>query len=74
MKAGDLVKITRRAFGVPPGTIGLILKSTMQSALNENGLDSWVTHTVEMYFPNKLRLSKPRRWLEQDLEVISESR
>jgi len=74
MKAGDLVKITRRAIGVPPGTIGLILKSTMQSALNENGLDSWVTHTVEMYFPNKLRLSKPRRWLEQDLEVISESR
>ena len=74
MKAGDLVKITRRAIGVPPGTIGLILKSAINVATNENGRDSWVTHTVEMYRPGPKGEPMVRRWLEQDLEVISESR
>ena len=71
MKAGDLVKITRRAIGVPPGTIGLILKSDRTVLTNGTARDSWTTHTVEMYMPTSRGPFKTRRWLEKDLEVIN---
>ena len=69
MKAGDLVKITRRAIGVPPGTIGLILKTNI-------GVDmhSMKVHSVEMYMPGPQTVLKTRIWLEKDLELINESR
>ena len=65
MKAGDLVKITRRAIGVPPGTIGLILKTNI-------GVDmhSMKVHSVEMYMP-AAQAVRTRIWLEKDLEVIN---
>jgi len=68
MKAGDLVKITRRAIGVPPGTIGLILKTNI--GVNMHSLK---VHSVEMYMP-AAQAVKTRIWLEKDLELINESR
>jgi len=68
MKAGDLVKITRRAIGVPPGTIGLILKTNI--GVNMHSLK---VHSVEMYMP-AAQAVRTRIWLEKDLELINESR
>ena len=68
MKAGDLVKITRRAIGVPPGTIGLILKTNIGVEMH-----SMKVHSVEMYMP-AAQAVKTRIWLEKDLEVINASR
>jgi hypothetical protein len=68
MKAGDLVKITRRAIGVPPGTIGLILKTNIGVEMH-----SMKVHSVEMYMP-AAQAVKTRIWLEKDLELINESR
>ena len=68
MKAGDLVKITRRAIGVPPGTIGLILKTNIGVEMH-----SVKVHSVEMYMP-AAQAVKTRIWLEKDLELINESR
>ena len=68
MKAGDLVKITRRAIGVPPGTIGLILKTNIGVEMH-----SMKVHSVEMYMPAG-SVVRTRIWLEKDLELISESR
>ena len=68
MKAGDLVKITRRAIGVPPGTIGLILKTNIGVEMH-----SLKVHSVEMYMP-AAQAVKTRIWLEKDLELINESR
>ena len=65
MKAGDLVKITRRAIGVPPGTIGLILKTNI--GVNMHSLK---VHSVEMYMP-AAQAVRTRIWLEKDLEVIN---
>ena len=65
MKAGDLVKITRRAIGVPPGTIGLILKTNIGVEMH-----SMKVHSVEMYMP-AAQAVKTRIWLEKDLEVIN---
>ena len=67
MKAGDLVKITRRAIGVPPGTIGLILKTNIGVEMH-----SMKVHSVEMYMP-AAQAVKTRIWLEKDLELINES-
>ena len=71
MKAGDLVKITRRAIGVPPGTIGLILKTVKTNIGVE--MHSMKVHSVEMYMP-AAQAVKTRIWLEKDLELINESR
>jgi len=68
MKAGDLVKITRRAIGVPPGTIGLILKTNIGVEMH-----SMKVHSVEMYMP-AAQAVRTRIWLEKDLELINESR
>ena len=68
MKAGDLVKITRRAIGVPPGTIGLILKTNIGVEMH-----SMKVHSVEMYM-HAAQAVKTRIWLEKDLELINESR
>ena len=68
MKAGDLVKITRRAIGVPPGTIGLILKTNIGVEMHPLKV-----HSVEMYMP-AAQAVKTRIWLEKDLELINESR
>ena len=65
MKAGDLVKITRRAIGVPPGTIGLILKTNIGVEMH-----SMKVHSVEMYMP-AAQAVKTRIWLEKDLELIN---
>ena len=65
MKAGDLVKITRRAIGVPPGTIGLILKTNIGVEMH-----SVKVHSVEMYMP-AAQAVRTRIWLEKDLEVIN---
>ena len=65
MKAGDLVKITRRAIGVPPGTIGLILKTNIGVEMH-----SMKVHSVEMYMP-AAQAVRTRIWLEKDLEVIN---
>ena len=65
MKAGDLVKITRRAIGVPPGTIGLILKTNIGVEMH-----SMKVHSVEMYMP-AAQAVMTRIWLEKDLELIN---
>ena len=68
MKAGDLVKITRRSIGVPSGTIGLILKTNIGVA--RVGLAAGMrVHSVEMYMP-AAQAVKTRIWLEKDLELI----
>jgi len=65
MKAGDLVKITRRSIGVPSGTIGLILKTNIGVLM-----DGMRVHSVEMYMP-AAQAVRTRIWLEKDLELIS---
>ena len=62
MKVGDLVRITRRSIGVPKDAIGLALirwKSDSGCHVWEVMINGW---------------QKSRRYLEMDLEVISESR
>jgi len=64
MKVGDLVNITRRAVGVPAGTIGLIAEKVTA----ENGTDYFY---VDMYFADNSRRETTRRWLGRDLEVMN---
>jgi hypothetical protein len=64
VKVGDLVKITRVFFGIPNGTIGLILK------VYPGGSD--VDDMVDIQICNAQQ--RTIRRLERDLEVISESR
>jgi len=64
VQAGDLVKITRAFFGIPNGTIGLILK------VYPGGSD--VDDMVDIQICNAQQ--RTIRRLERDLEVISESR
>ena len=62
MKVGNLIRITRIAIGVPKDTIGLITSVVVA----ESGIKY---HTVQM-----CGIETPRRWLEQDLEVLHEAR
>jgi hypothetical protein len=64
MQVGDLVKITRVFFGIPNGTIGLILK------VYPGGSD--VDDMVDIQICNSE--SRVIRRLEKDLEVINASR
>ena len=64
MKVGDLVNITRRAVGVPAGTIGLI----MEKATATDGTDHFY---VDMYLADDTRRETTRRWLGRDLEVMN---
>ena len=64
MKVGDLVRISGREpefFGVPKGTLGLII----DIAVAESGIKY---HMIQM-----CGIETPRRWLEQDLEVLHEA-
>ena len=67
MRAGDLVKVTRAAIGVPAGSIGLIIKSHVPRAETIK----WPIHEVQLY---GVKLDFNRRFLSRDLEVVSESR
>ena len=62
MKVGDMVKITRASIGVPANQLGLIIETNMA----ESG---FYYHSVQMSGIKALR-----RYLERDLEIISESR
>ena len=62
MKVGDLVRITRGSIGVPKDSIGL----TLECYESEGGYHVW-----EILINGGKRT---RRYLEQDLEVVSESR
>jgi|TARA_Y100000310_G_scaffold261408_1_gene270724 hypothetical protein len=62
MKVGDLVKITRSSIGVRHGSIGLALGYNE----SEGGYHVW-----EILICGQ---DKTRRYLEQDIEVISECR
>ena len=63
MKVGDLVNITRRAVGVPAGTIGLIT----EKATSDRGIDYFY---VAMYGAKPF-IETTRRWLGRDLEVMN---
>jgi hypothetical protein len=64
VKVGDLVKIPRASIGIPAGTMALIVDGG-------RGLDSgppqavWTVHLID-------RPQHPRRFLQGDLEIISE--
>ena len=62
MKAGDLVRVLRRSIGIPKDSLGLALGYYE----SEGGYYVW-----EILINGGKRT---RRYLEQDLEVVSESR
>ena len=67
MKIGSLVKITRASIGIPEGTIGLIIEIVPARA--ETFPASELTyHIVELIGMGR---RAPRRYLPEDLEVLS---
>ena len=63
MKPGDLVKITRRAIGVPSGTIGLITK--VETA--KDNQFNLIYYTVQLC---GLEKTKVRRYLREDIRPV----
>jgi len=74
MKAGDLVEITRRSIGVPPGTIALITETVYLDPSDQHDIVKY--HIVKIFYTNSngQNVLRDRRFLERDLEVISGSR
>ena len=70
MKAGDLVEITRRSIGVPSGTIALVTDTVYTDPSDQHDIIKY--HIVRLVCTKWA--GKERRFLERDLEVVSESR
>ena len=70
MKAGDLVKITRRSIGVPSGTIALVTDTVHTDPSDQHDIIKY--HIVRLVCTKWA--GKERRFLERDLEVVSGSR
>jgi hypothetical protein len=74
MKPGNLVKVTRATFGVPKGSIGLIIESHMP--LRDSGLwagEKELIHRLQL-IGTKTALKQgyhARRYLARYLEVIN---
>jgi hypothetical protein len=71
MKAGNLVKTTKARIGCPAGTLGLILEkliTTQDTLSEENGFE---VKPLEILVVQMFGYANTRRWLSQDLEVVS---
>lgn len=67
MKPGNLVRIKRGGIATPAGSLGLLLSSTAMVGASGK---IW---SVSVILPNlKGRTRPPLRYLEGDLEVVSE--
>jgi hypothetical protein len=71
VQAGDLVEITRASIGVPKGTIGLIIKTTMSSP-NAYGATYFI-HEIQLCGTKAGPTTRPqggnRLFLEKDLNI-----
>ena len=71
MQAGDLVRVKRASNGVPKDSVGLIIKK-VHSDDNGGRLALPASYDIlDVLLHGKV---KSRRYLSQDLEVVSESR
>ena len=65
IQPGNLIKITRASIGIPEGTVGLV---TEQHSVT-GGRRGLVVYVVKLH-----GIGSTRRFLEEDLEVLNESR
>ena len=65
IQPGNLIKTTRAAVDCPEGTVGLITEH--HSVLGGGG------HRIVVYVVKLHGIGNTRRFLEQDLEVLSEA-
>ncbi len=65
IQPGNLIKTTRASVGIPVGTVGLV---TERHSVN-GGKPGLVVYVVKLH-----GIGSTRRFLEDDLEVLSESR
>jgi len=70
VKAGDLVEIRRASIGAPKGTVALVTDTVHTDPSDQHDIIKY--HIVRLVCTKWA--GKERRFLEQDLEVISESR
>ena len=71
MKVGDLVEITRPvSIGIPVGTVALITETVHTGPSDQHDIIKY--HIVRLVCTKWA--GKERRFLERDLEVLSESR
>ena len=73
MNPGELVRIKRAGIGIPKGTIALITeKHVVRFDLALEGEGEGEAEVAPVYTVSAVgRPRNPRRYLEQDLEVIS---
>ena len=74
MKPGDLVEIKRRSIGTPKGTIALVTETVHLDPSDQHDIIKY--YIVKVFYTNSngQNVLRERRFLEQDLEVISGSR
>ena len=65
IQPGNLIKTTRASIGIPVGTVGLV---TERHSV-KGGKPGLVVYVVKLH-----GIGRTRRLLEEDLEVLSESR
>jgi len=65
LRPGDLVRITRRAIGIPAGTIALCLQRHKKRGDYDDGLEIWSVQLMN----GKLR-GQERRYLDVDLVEV----
>ena len=63
IQPGNLIKTTRASIGCPKGTVGLVTEH--HSVLGGGG------HRITVYMVKLHGIGNTRRFLEQDLEVLS---
>ena len=71
MTAGDLVKVTRAAIGVPAGTMGLILSSYKTRGDYDTAAGEKI-HILQLIGPD-FPWGQRRRYLSRDLEIVRKS-
>ena len=74
LHAGLLVRITRASIGVPPDTMGLIIKAYESSTLSVNASSLQKRNSITIYDVQVLGSGRTIRRMSRDLEVINESR
>jgi hypothetical protein len=65
LSPGNLVRITRRAIGIPAGTIGLCLQRHKKRGDYDDGMEIWSVQLMN----GKLR-GQERRYLDVDLVEV----
>ena len=73
MQIGDLVRITRAGIGRPAGTLALVMTGEYLSDPSRHDVKIWRVELIG-YTANGGDRALTGRYLEDDLETVSESR